>query len=141
MKLFGVSDAVAASILRVSDEPSRADDQVFAFCRSPQRFLLDLALRENPIATFKINGEPFASLSSPELIHAVLTGSMEEFGKGLPYDLLGPVFGEGLFNIDGQAWIDRHDDVLPFFSRRRIGPLAGTVVSLPKHSFVAKLIF
>jgi cytochrome P450 len=109
---------------------AHADERVFEFCRSPQRFLLDLALAQNPIATFRVNGESFASLSSPDLIHAVLTGSMEDFEKGPLYDFVGTTFGESVFNADGGAWKDRQADIAPLFSRQRIGQLAGTIGDL-----------
>jgi len=124
MSLLGESKAIGAPGFL---QGARADERVFEFCRSPQRFLLDLALAENPVATFIINGELHALLSSPELIHAVLTGAMEDFEKGVLYDFLETTFGESVYNADGQAWIDRQADFASFFSRQRVGSLAGTI--------------
>lgn len=127
------SEAVGPKGLRASDEnppPGRASDRVFDFCRSPHRFLLDLALAEGPIARFRINDEPFAVVSSPDLVHAVMAGSLEDFEKGPLYDIPRTTFGESVFTADGQVWRDQQAIVAPYFSRSRIGRLAGLIDDL-----------
>lgn len=119
--------------LGISDQLVQAADsvdRVFEFCRSPHRFLLDLALSEGPVARFRIGGECFASLSDPELIHAVLAGSMDDFERGSLADIPRTTFGDGIFTVDGPAWVARQADLAPFFSRPRLGRLAGTTADL-----------
>ncbi|CAN5726916.1 cytochrome P450 [soil metagenome] len=133
MEILGRNDAIGANELRASEDLSpvaEAPDRAFEFCRSPQRFLLDLALAEGPVAKFRVGAESFAVLSSPEVIHAVLAGSLEGFEKGPLYDLARTAFGDGLFTADGQDWADQQIDLAPLFTRRRISQLAGTAAEL-----------
>jgi cytochrome P450 len=133
MEILGRDDAIEASELRAPEDLSpaaEAPDRAFEFCRSPQRFLMELALAEGPVAKFRIGAESFAVLSSPEAIHAVLTGSMEDFEKGPLYDLARTAFGDGLFTADGQDWVDQQIDLAPLFTRRRISRLAGMAAEL-----------
>lgn len=133
MSLLSGNEDVGTKDLRASDEDfpvGRISDRVFDFCRSPHRFLLDLALAESPIARFRINDEPFAVVSSPELVHAVMAGSLEDFEKGPLYDILRMTFGESVFTADGQVWRDQQAILAPHFSRGRIGRLAGMIGDL-----------
>lgn len=133
MSLLSDSEASDTKDWRTSDEDSpvgRMTDRVFDFCRSPHRFLLDLALNENPVARFRINDEPFAVVSSPELVHAVATGSLEDFEKGPLYDILRMTFGESVFTADGQVWRDQQAILAPHFSRSRIDSLSGLISDL-----------
>jgi cytochrome P450 len=106
------------------------DDRTYDFCRSPQRFLTDLALAESPIARFKVNDEPFAVVSSPELFHAVMAGNMEDFEKGPLVAIPRTSFGESIFTADRQAWIDQRTYIAPYFSRRRISDLSRLFAAL-----------
>ena len=95
MSLPSGNEAVDTRDSHASDEDfpdGRVSDRVFDFCRSPHRFLLDLALDQSPIARFRINDEPFAVVSSPEFVHAVMAGSLEDFEKGPLY--MGQVWTE-----------------------------------------------
>ena len=61
-------------------QESRADERVLIAALPSASFWI-WRLLQNPIATFRMNGEPYALLSSPQLIHAVLTGTMERLKK------------------------------------------------------------
>lgn len=106
---------------------TQTDESVFQFCRSPQSFLLNLAISQGRIAKFNMNGKVFAILSDPELVDAVLKGSMRDFEKGEFYDMIRPAFGESIFVSDREDWIGLRSIVGPLFSNRRINLLAGVI--------------
>jgi cytochrome P450 len=110
-----------------SGPASDSSDSVFDFCRSPQRFLVDLAVAGGPVAKFKINGEPFALLSDPELVHSVLNGNMRDYEKGALYDIPRTAFGDSIFTVDGEDWVALQSAIGPLFSRRRINELSGLI--------------
>jgi len=113
-----------------SDDAEPLEDSVFDFCRSPQQFLLERALAGGPVARFRINDEPFAVLSDPNGIHAVLNGSLEDFDKGSLVDIPRRVFGESVFTLDGPEWTAHRAVLAPLFSRQRIRRLAPAVEGL-----------
>ncbi len=131
MTLPAVGEFCESDMLPGSETPDRA----FEFCRAPQSFLTKLALAEGPVAKLRIGAESFAVLSSPELIHAVLTGSADKFEKGPLYDLARTAFGDGLFTADGHDWADQKKDLTPLFSRSRVRDLANIA-----NEFIDRLI-
>jgi cytochrome P450 len=108
-------------------------DSVFEFCRAPQSFLLNLALTQGPNARFRLNNETFAILGDPHAVHAVFTGSMEDFEKGELFDFIEAVFGQSVFTADGPQWKEFHEVLTPLFSRSRIDALAPVVRSVVEH--------
>lgn len=126
MMLPAFGEFCASDISAETEVPDRA----FEFCRAPQSFLTKLALAEGPVAKLRVGAESFAVLSSPELIHAVLTGSADKFEKGPLYDLARTAFGDGLFTADGPDWVDQKRGLAPLFSRGRVRDLANIASEL-----------
>jgi cytochrome P450 len=113
------------------------EDSVFSLCPSPQLFLLKLALAEGPVARFRINDEPFAVLSDPNGIHAVLNGSLEDFERGSFADIGRRILGESVFTLDGREWTGHHAILAPMFSRRRVSSLAPLIEGLVSRQIEA----
>ncbi|MGE3277352.1 MAG: cytochrome P450 [Vicinamibacterales bacterium] len=100
------------------------------FCRAPQQFLLDLARAGRPVEAYRLDTDRFASVSHPDLAHAVLHGSQDDFEKGPLYDVIRPVFGNGILTAEREDWRGQHAAVAPMFARHRIRRLADSAMVL-----------
>ena len=115
---------------------STLDNCLVPFCRAPQQFLLDRARTHGPVALYRLDEEIFASVSDPEIVHAVFHGSMDDFEKGPIIDVVRVIFGYGLFSADGQEWIDQQKAIAPMFARHRIRRLVETIAGLADEQVV-----
>ena len=123
MQPVSVSGAVAP--------PSTAiENCLVPFCRGPQQFLLDRARTHGPVALYRFDDEIFASVSDPEIVHAVFHASMDDFEKGPIIDVVRAIFGYGLFSADREEWVVQQKAIAPMFARHRIRPLIETIAGL-----------
>lgn len=109
---------------------STLEDSLVSFCRAPQQFLLDRARTHGPVALYRVGTEIFASVSDPDLVHAVLHGDMADYEKGPLYDLVRFLFGDGVFTAEREHWTSQHDVIAPMFARHRNRRLNATIADL-----------
>jgi cytochrome P450 len=104
-------------------------DAVRAFVRQPQRFLLDLALVEGPVAPFSLNDQPYVVLSDPDDVHAVLGGDGGTYEKGALYEVPRIIGGDGILTAEGDDWAAQRAVIHSFFSRARVEALAPSIAA------------
>lgn len=83
-----------------------------------------------PVALFRLNDETFASVSDPQIVHAVFHGSMDDFEKGPLVDVVRTVFGYGLFSADREEWSVQQKAIAPLFAGLRIRGFMEGIVGL-----------
>jgi enediyne biosynthesis protein E7 len=105
-------------------------DSLVPFCRAPQQFLLDRARTDGAVALYRIGPEMFASVSDPDLAHAVLHGDTADYEKGPLYDIVRILFGDGVFTAEREDWTNQHAVIAPLFARQRIRRLTEMVSEL-----------
>ena len=105
-----------------SDLNMALPDSLMQFCRAPQQFLLDVALK-GPAERFRMNDETFLVLCDPSSIHAVLNGPFEDFEKGPLYEIPRAFWHDGIITVEGSGWTEQHTMFAPLFTRRRIREL------------------
>lgn len=106
------------------------EDCLVAFCRAPQQFLLDRARTHGPVSLYRLNDETFATVSDPEIAHAVFHGAMDDFEKGPIVDAVRAIFGYGLFSADREEWTVQAKAISPMFARHRLRGLIDTIHGL-----------
>lgn len=82
------------------------------------------------MALYLLNDETFASVSDPEIVHAVFHGSMDDFEKGPLVDVVRNIFGYGLFSADREEWSVQQKAIAPLFAGPRIRRFMDTLVGL-----------
>lgn len=106
------------------------EDCLVPFCRAPQRFLLERARTHGPVALYRIGNEVFASVSDPDIAHAVLHGDIADYEKGPLYDIARVLFGDGVFTAEREDWTNQHSVIAPMFARHRTRRLVATIAEV-----------
>jgi cytochrome P450 len=106
------------------------EDCLVAFAKAPQQFLLDRARTDGPVSLYRLDREIFATVSDPEIVHAVFHGSMDDFEKGPLLDTVRTIFGYGIFSADREEWRMQAKAISPMFARHRLRRLVDTIHEL-----------
>ncbi|QDV06114.1 Pentalenene oxygenase [Planctomycetes bacterium Poly30] len=72
-------------------------------------------------------GRPIWVLNDPEAIHHVLTKRQADYGKGVGFERVKMLLGDGLIVSDGEHWKQRRRMLQPAFSRPSVGGMRGLV--------------
>ncbi len=72
-------------------------------------------------------GLPIWVLNDPEAIHHVLTKRQPNYGKGVGFERVKMLLGDGLIVSDGEHWKKRRRMLQPAFSRPSVGAMRGLV--------------
>ncbi|MHC6625089.1 cytochrome P450 [Streptomyces globosus] len=94
--------------------------------REPIAFLESLR-DHGEVVRLDIGTWPVHLLTSPELVHEVLVGRAERFGRGRIFDRLKPVFGNGIVTTDGAFHRNQRRMIQPAFHRNHIARYAETM--------------
>jgi cytochrome P450 len=94
--------------------------------RRPWDFLAN-ARPLGDIVEIRLGPAPAYLLNSPELIRQVLVIDAKKFDKGVQFDKLRPILGNGLVTAAGQEHLRRRRLVQPAFHRSRIAQYAETM--------------
>jgi cytochrome P450 len=92
--------------------------------RDPLRFLMDLRERYGDVARFRVFVWQSYLLSHPDHIKHVLQDNNRNYHKGLLYEFLKPVVGEGLLTSEDDFWRRQRRIAQPAFHRKAIASLA-----------------
>jgi cytochrome P450 len=109
---------------------STLDDCLAAFSKAPHQFLRDRARTHGPVSLYRLGDEIFATVSDPEIAHAVFHGAMNDFEKGPITDPVRQIFGFGPLTADGEEWMSQARAISPMFARHRIRRLIDTTHGL-----------
>jgi len=80
--------------------------------------MMDLALEYGEVAHVKNRGRDFIVVSGHEAARRVLIANQDNYRKGLEYELLRIVLGEGLLTSEGETWRKQRRLVQPMFAKR-----------------------
>ncbi len=82
--------------------------------------MMDVALRYGEVAGTWTRGRHFVIVSGHEAARHVLIGNQDNYAKGVEYELLRVVLGEGLLTSEGETWRKQRRLVQPLFAKRHI---------------------
>ncbi len=72
-------------------------------------------------------GLPVWVLNDPEAIHEILTRRQPDYGKGVGFERVKMLLGDGLIVSDGDHWRTRRKMLQPAFSRPSVGAMGGLI--------------
>ncbi len=91
--------------------------------RDPLHFF-PKAVENRDIVEFPNPFGRFFLVNDPELIGHVLQGNYRNYPKSSYYQRVRPIFGDGMFELEGEAWRRKRQTVQPAFHKDRIAALA-----------------
>jgi len=72
-------------------------------------------------------GKPVWVLNAPEAIHHVLTKRQADYGKGVGFERVKMLLGDGLIVSDGEHWRQRRQMLQPAFTRQSVARMTSLV--------------
>jgi cytochrome P450 len=103
------------------------------FRDDPTGFLLRTAKEYPNISRFRFAHLPMVLLSDPEHIKHVLQTNNKNYLKGIEYEHLKPILGEGLLTSEGDFWLRQRRLAQPAFHRDRIASFANKMIDCTKE--------
>jgi len=102
--------------------PTLPSLQTLRFVRDTPRFLMDLRRRHGTAASFALRGELFLALFAPAMVNDVLVAKQHSFVKGVGFERMRKVLGEGLLTNEEPVHL-RHRRMMqaPFHHSRLDG--------------------
>ncbi len=80
--------------------------------------MMDMAIEYGEVAHVRNRGRDFVVVSGHEAARHVLITNQDNYRKGLEYELLRIVLGEGLLTSEGETWRKQRRLVQPMFAKR-----------------------
>lgn len=80
--------------------------------------MMDMAIEYGEVAHVRNRGRDFVVISGHEAARHVLITNQDNYRKGLEYELLRIVLGEGLLTSEGETWRKQRRLVQPMFAKR-----------------------
>jgi cytochrome P450 len=96
--------------------------------RDPLKLLTSLP-QHGEVVELRLGPVPVHVVTTPELAWQVLATDAGKFDKGLVFDKMRPLFGDGLATSNGEANRRRRRMVMPAFGRTRIAGYAETTMT------------
>lgn len=87
--------------------------------------MMDVALKYGEVAGTWTRGRHFVIVSGHEAARHVLITNQDNYAKGIEYELLRVVLGEGLLTSEGETWRKQRRLVQPLFAKRHISAFTG----------------
>ena len=100
------------------------------FVRDTPRFLLDLRHRYGDASAFTLRGELFIALFAPAMVHDVLVAKQHDFVKGVGFERMRKVLGEGLLTNEEPIHLRHRRMMQAPFHRSRLDGYAALMASL-----------
>jgi cytochrome P450 len=89
-------DSLDSTSLPPGPRPFATGLQTLRFVRDTPRFLMDLRARYGTAASFELRGQVFLALFAPAMVNDVLVAKQHSFVKGVGFERMRKVLGEGL---------------------------------------------
>ena len=93
--------------------------------RDPLKFFVETARDYGDIAHFTVGALHFYLITHPDFLQYVLQENNRNYHKGVTYDKIRPLLGNGLVTSDGPYWLRQRRLIQPAFHRKRLADLAG----------------
>ena len=98
--------------------------------RDPLSFILAIHRRYGDTVKVRLGPKTVYAVSHPQDVQHVLQENARNYRKGAHYEVLKPVFGNGLMLSEGDFWLKQRRIVQPAFHRQRLGRFATTMTDL-----------
>lgn len=92
--------------------------------RDPLEFFSRMAREHGSVVRFDAGLHPLHLLSSPEHISHVLVQHHSNYVKSAYYQKVRPIFGAGMFVVNGEEWKRKREFAQPAFKRHKFDSLA-----------------
>lgn len=96
--------------------------------------LVEMAAQYGPVSSTFSRGRTLVLLSSHEPARHVLISNQDNYVKGIEYELLRIVLGEGLLTSEGEEWRRQRRLVQPLFAKRHIAEFVGFMTDATRDS-------
>jgi cytochrome P450 len=100
---------------------------VARFLRNPL-LVIPQRVYEEDIVPYAGGSVPFAWITEPGLIKAILLDEHESFGKLMQIQVLGPLLGNGILTSEGSEWKWQRQTSAPMFRRQELAIFVPTFV-------------
>lgn len=98
------------------------------------RPLISMAAEYGPVSATFSRGRTLVVLANHEAARHVLVTNQDNYVKGIEYELLRIVLGEGLLTSEGERWQTQRRLVQPLFAKRHIGEFVGQMTDATRDS-------
>lgn len=106
---------------------------LIASTRDFKQPLMDMARRYGPVAGVRTRGRDMVVLSGHEAAGHVLIKNQDNYAKGIEYELLRIILGEGLLTSEGETWRRQRRLVQPLFAKRKMGEFTEHMVAATRE--------
>ncbi len=97
--------------------------------RDPLKFFTETTRVYGDIAYFTVGSLQFYLINHPDYLQYVLQENNRNYHKGVTYDKIRPLLGDGLVTSDGAYWLRQRRLIQPAFHRKRLANLAGLMTT------------
>ncbi|MFM9045482.1 MAG: cytochrome P450 [Solirubrobacterales bacterium] len=101
------------------------------------RPLISMAAEYGPVSATFSRGRTLVLLANHEAARHVLVTNQDNYVKGIEYELLRIVLGEGLLTSEGERWQTQRRLVQPLFAKRHIGEFVGQMTDATRDALDA----
>jgi cytochrome P450 len=108
--------------------------QVLRFVRDTPRFLMDLRANYGSAASFELRGELFIALFAPAMVNDVLVAKQHSFVKGVGFERMRKVLGEGLLTNEEPIHLRHRRMMQAPFHHSRLDGYAALMAALTHES-------
>lgn len=112
---------------------------LWSFQRDTPRFLLDLRDRYGDAASFYLNRQLFIALFAPAMVHQVTVAQQSSFIKGVGFERMRKVLGEGLLTNEEPIHLRHRRMMQPPFHKSRLDGYAQQMSDLTRGTIDAWL--
>ena len=143
MEYAAIPDAVrldsAPPELPAGPRPRVPGQLLWSFQRDTPRFLLDLRDRYGDAASFYLNRQLFIGLFAPAMVHQVTVAQQSSFIKGVGFERMRKVLGEGLLTNEEPIHLRHRRMMQPPFHKSRLDGYAEQMSDLTRGTVDAWL--
>ena len=108
--------------------------QTLRFVRDTPRFLMDLRSKYGTAASFELRGELFLALFSPAMVNDVLVTKQHSFVKGVGFERMRKVLGEGLLTNEEPIHLRHRRMMQAPFHHSRLDGYAALMATLTRET-------
>jgi cytochrome P450 len=101
--------------------------------------MCDLALEYGEVASTYSRGRNLVIVSGYEQARHVLVTNQDNYRKGMEYELLRIILGEGLLTSEGEVWRRQRRLVQPMFAKRHLSDFTGHMTSATRDALEGDL--
>ncbi|MFH8220948.1 cytochrome P450 [Streptomyces sp. NPDC018057] len=94
--------------------------------KDPIAYLSEASRRGPIIRLGRIGRRSYYQVNDPDLVRTVMTAPYADIGMTRTNDVLGTLFGESVFTMQGEVWRKRRDELQPAFRTSNLPELFGS---------------